>query len=305
MLTRLLAFEPRTPLLGAGRSLIAVAELLTLLFTSDQGLFPGVDDAPTGPQCGGLRVVTLWCLSSGPVGQHAARYLAMAVLVAVAVGYRPRWTCLPHWYVTFSFAAALVAPSGGEQIAKVVALLLVPILLGDDRAWHWTRPATPMAPRWRGAAAASHLAIRALVLSVYGQSVVRKLVEPAWRDGSAVHYVLQDPYFGASPAMAAFLEAFGPAITWGTLAAEILLALSAFGNDRIRAWAIPVGIVLHTGIAVVLGLIGFALTMIGLLSISALLRPGSTPDDPPPGPVAPRVDPASPAADHPAPSSWP
>jgi antimicrobial peptide system SdpB family protein len=272
VLTRLLAFEPRTPLLGVGRSLIAVAELLTLLFTSDQGLFPGVDDAPTGPQCGGLRVVTLWCLNSGPVGQNAARYLAMAVLVAVAVGYRPRWTCIPHWYVTFSFAAALVAPSGGEQIAKVVALLLVPILLGDDRAWHWTRPSAPMAPRWRGSAAASHLAVRALVLSVYGQSVARKLVEPAWRDGSALHYVLQDPYFGASSSTAAFLDGLGPAMTWGTLVAEIFLALSVFGGDRVRAWAIPVGVVLHAGIAVVLGLIGFGLTMVGLLCITALLR---------------------------------
>ncbi|GAA3436250.1 sporulation-delaying protein SdpB family protein [Kutzneria kofuensis] len=273
MLTRLLEFEPRTRLLGVGRSLVAVAELLTLLFTTDPDLFPGVDDAPTGPQCGaGLRTVTLWCLNSGAVGQTVARYLAIAVLVAVAVGYRPRWTCIPHWYVSFSFAAALVSPTGGEHIAKIVALLLIPILLGDDRTWHWTRPSTPMSPRWRGAAAASHLAVRALVLSVYAQSAVSKFAEAAWRDGSALHYVFQDPYFGATPSAAAFLDGVGPVMTWATLAAETFLALSVFAGDRVRAWALAVGIVLHTGIAVVLGLVGFGLTMIGLLSISALLR---------------------------------
>lgn len=288
MLTRLLDFEPRTRLLGASRSLVAAAELLTLLFTTDHDLFPGIDDAPDGPQCGGgLRVVTLWCLNTGVVGQDIARWLAIAVLVVVAAGYRPRWTCIPHWYVSFSFAAALVAPSGGEQIAKILALLLIPVLLGDDRAWHWTTPSTPLAPRWRGAAAASHLGVRALVLSVYGQAVIGKFAEAAWRDGSALHFLFQDPYFGATPATAAFLDGVGPAMTWATLAAEAALALSAFAGQRIRGLAVVVGIVLHAGIALVLGLISFGLVMVGLLGVSALgrdsRRDGRAGWRPPPG----------------------
>jgi antimicrobial peptide system SdpB family protein len=244
-----------------------LGELLTLVFTSDHDLFPGLGD-----RCGGLRMVSLWCLGSGSGWPEVARYLAIVVLAAVVIGYRPRWTCVPHWYIAFSLGTALVTPNGGEQIVKIAALLLIPILLGDDRAWHWAKPPAPMPPRWRGAAAAGHLMVRALVASVYLQALVTKLVEAAWREGQAMHYVLQDPYFGATPSMSALLEGAVPAMTWGAMVAEALLAASAFAGDRTRGWAIAVGAALHVAIAVVLGLVSFGMTMVGLLCVSALLR---------------------------------
>lgn len=266
MLNRLLATDPRSPLLGAARSLVAAAGLLTLAFTSDTGLFPGLDGAPDGPQCTGLRGISLWCLGFDPA---IARWTAIAVLVTVVVGYRPRWTCVPHWYVAFSFSAALVASHGGEHISKILTLLLIPVLLGDDRRWHWTRPSTSMRPRWHGAAAAGHLAIRAQVAFVYGQAVWFKLREPEWRSGEAMHYAMQDAYFGATPALAELLDGVGPLMTWGTIAVEIFLAVSAFCGPSVRRWAVGAGAVLHAGIAVVLGLVGFGLVMVALLLASA------------------------------------
>lgn len=260
-------------MLGLGRSLIAAAHLSILLFTSDDDLFP------LGAECGGIRAVSPWCLDPA-----VARYGTITVLVLVISGYRPRWTCVPHWYVTFGFAASLVAPTGGEHLAKVVALLLVPVLLGDDRTWHWSLPSTPMAPHWHGAAAAGHLALRALVVSVYAQALLTKLAEPEWLTGTALHYVLQDPYFGATPAMAALLEPASSVLTWGTLVAEAFLALSPLGGRGVRVWAVATGFVLHTAIAVVLGLVAFGLTMVGLLLISALALParrGNWVDDEP------------------------
>jgi antimicrobial peptide system SdpB family protein len=253
--------------LGVGRSLLALAELFTLALTPDHDLFPEL-----GERCGGLRAASLWCLGHGSGCQDVMRYLAIIVLATVVIGYRPRWTCVPHWYIAFSLGASLVTPNGGEQIAKVVALLLIPILLGDDRAWHWAKPPTSMAPRWCGAAAASHLMVRALVVSVYLQALVTKLVETPWRDGHAMHYVLQDPYFGATPWVAALLENAVPVMTWGAMVAEAALALSPFAGDRIRGWAIAVGAALHIAIAVVLGLVSFGMTMVGLLCVNALLR---------------------------------
>lgn len=271
-LDRVLSTELRSTFLGAGRSLLAIAELMVIAFTSDADLFPSIDGAPGSPQCDDLRGVSLWCLGPGTLDPTVARFVAIAVLVTVAAGYRPRWTCMPHWYVTFSFSAVLVLPSGGEHVAKVAALLLIPILLGDNRRWHWTQPRTPLPPRWQGMAVAGHLAIRAHVASIYGQSLWSKLREPQWRDGSAMHYVVQDAHFGATAEFRAFFEAAEwviPPMTWGTLAAEASLALSAFCRPRIRRWALCVGLVLHIGIIVVLGLFSFGLIMIGLLAISA------------------------------------
>ncbi|GGU27594.1 sporulation-delaying protein SdpB family protein [Lentzea flava] len=274
MLNRLLAADPRSPLLGAARTLVAAAQLLTLAFTSDTGLFPGLDGAPDGPQCTGLRGTSLWCLGFNP---SVARWIAIAVLVAVAVGYRPRWTCVPHWYVAFSFSAALIASNGGEHISKILALLLIPVLLGDDRRWHWTSPATRMPPRWHGAAAAAHLAIRIQVAVVYGEAVWFKLREPEWRTGEAMHYAMQDAYFGARPALAGLVNGLGPLMTWGTLVFEAFLAVSAFCVVRVRRWAVLAGAALHVGIMVVLGLIGFGLVMVALLLASAS-RTGVRPD---------------------------
>ncbi len=289
MLSRLLTAETRSPLLGAARSLVAMAQLLVLAFTADANLFPGVDGAPDGPQCTGLRGTSLWCLG---FDLTIARWTAIAVLVVVAVGYRPKWTCVPHWYVAFSFSATLVVSNGGEHISKILALLLIPVLLGDDRRWHWTRPRTPMTPRWHGAAAAGHLAIRVQVAFVYGQAVWFKLREPEWRAGEAMHYTMQDAYFGATPALAELVDGMGPLLTWGTLAAETFLAVSAFCGLRFRRWAVVVGAGLHIGIMIVLGLVGFGLVMIALLLASA-----SRTDLP--GPIGETARPLHPARDTP------
>ncbi|SDG06344.1 antimicrobial peptide system protein, SdpB family [Lentzea fradiae] len=139
-----LAFEHRTALLGAARSLVAVAELTVLVFTSDSDLFPAVPGGPAGPRCDGLRGLSLWCASSSPAAQTVFRVVTIAALVLAASGYRPRWTCVPHWYATFSLAAAIHIPNGGENVARIVTLLLIPLCLTDDRIWHWRRPDTPL-----------------------------------------------------------------------------------------------------------------------------------------------------------------
>jgi antimicrobial peptide system SdpB family protein len=268
---RALAFEPRATALGVSRSLLAVAGISVIALTPDADLFPLVPDGPVGPRCDGLRALSLWCVGSGEVALTLSRFLSVAVLMVVASGYRPRWTCVPHWYVTFSLGAAMHVPNGGEHVARILTLLLIPICLGDDRIWQWRRPEIPLPAWWRGAAYAGHLTIRVQVALVYGQAVWIKLREAEWRDGTAMHYVFQDPYFGTWPELATFVESglltdwFILAITWGTIAVESAITLSAFGNTAVRRCAVVLGIVLHVGIIATLGLFSFGLVMIGLL----------------------------------------
>jgi antimicrobial peptide system SdpB family protein len=270
--TRALAFDPRTTALGIGRSLIAVAELTVVLFTPDTDLFPGPPNRPPRPFCAGLHGVSLWCV--GAPALTVVRILTIAVLLVVAAGYRPRWTCVPHWYVTFSLSTAMYAPNGGEHAATLATLLLIPMCLGDDRVWQWRAPDAAMPPTWRGAAYASHIAIRGQIALIYGEAVLSKLTDPVWRNGTAMYYVFQDANFGTSEALRRFLESgilqgwFVPAITWATVAIELFLTVAAFGGRTVRATALVVGALLHGGTIVLLGLPSFGLAMIGLLTLS-------------------------------------
>lgn len=266
-----LAFEPRTPAFGIARSLVAIAELTVVVFTSDADLFPVVPNGPTGPRCDGLRALSLWCTSSSPVAQTVFRFTTIAVLLLVASGYRPRWTCIPHWYVTFSLAAAIHVPNGGENVAKILTLLLIPLCLADDRIWHWRRPVTPLPAWWRGNAYVAHSVIRLQVAIVYGQAVWLKVVEPEWRDGSAMHHVMQDAYFGATPDLAVLLQSslLSPAITWGTILLESAIVVCVFGNSAVRRIGLALAVVLHGGIIVALGLVSFGLVMIAFVAAAS------------------------------------
>ncbi|MDX8031986.1 sporulation-delaying protein SdpB family protein [Lentzea sp. BCCO 10_0856] len=268
---RALAFEPRTITLGAARSLVAIAELGVLLFTSDTDLFPVVPNGPTGPRCNGLRALSLWCADSSPTAQTVFRFVTIAVLVLAASGYRPRWTCIPHWYATFSLAAAIHVPNGGENVARIVTLLLIPLCLADDRIWHWRRPATPLPEWWRGSAYVTHQIIRLQAAIIYGQAVWIKVVEPEWRDGSAMHFVLQDAYFGTVPELAEILgsSVLTPTITWGTILLESAIVVCVFGNSALRRIGLLLAVVLHGGIIVALGLVSFGLVMISLVAVAS------------------------------------
>ncbi|MFI6479283.1 sporulation-delaying protein SdpB family protein [Nonomuraea sp. NPDC050663] len=268
------AFEPRNMPLAVGRSLLAVAELAVVVFNSDSNLFPRIPELPAGPRCDGLRGLSLWCV--GEQWPILSRILAAVILLAVASGYRPRWTCVPHWYIMFSLSASMPSPNGGEQVARVLALLLVPICLGDGRRWHWQRPVRPLPPAWRGAAYAASLVMRVQVVVIYVDAALSKLLEPAWRDGTAMRYVINDPFVGPPDMVRALVES-GEAegrllllLGWGTIVVELFLACAVLGRARLRASGLLVGGVLHGTIFVFLGLGSFELVMISLLIIVTL-----------------------------------
>ncbi|MEV4613010.1 sporulation-delaying protein SdpB family protein [Kitasatospora sp. NPDC049258] len=255
-------------LLGAGRALLAVAQVLTLLFTSDAELFPG------GPQCGGGRLLTLWCLGPPDVAPGLRHLLAVLGLLLVATGWLPRWTCLVHWYLTFSLTSTIAGADAGDQAARIGTLLLLPLLLGDTRRWIWARPPVAPAPTWQGAGRAALLLLRLQVLIVYTQAAGSKLLDPLWREGTALYYWLHSRYWGSSPGLLPLLEPALEhgwsvrALTWTAIALELGIAGCMLAPGRLRRWAVPAAVLLHGGIAVFMGLPGFALTMVGLVLLA-------------------------------------
>ncbi|QFZ21313.1 hypothetical protein [Saccharothrix syringae] len=269
--------DPRGLPLAFGRSALAAAQLAVLAANSDRVLF----HSTVTWDCDGVRAPGLWCLTgtAGP-GAVLARAVAVVVLVAVLVGFRPRWTCVPHWYVAFSFAADATATNGGDRVTQVATALLVPLCLGDDRVWQWGAVRGPLPPHWRGAALAGLLGIRVQLCLMYLAAAVSKLGDPEWRRGTALHLVLHDPDYGAS---ASVRDALGPVLgsywlmalaTWAVIAAQLVLAVTVLGGPAARRAALVLGTALHVAIGVVLNLPAFGLAVIALLVVGCA-APGS------------------------------
>ncbi|MCR6485771.1 hypothetical protein M8542_23380 [Amycolatopsis sp. OK19-0408] len=268
-------FEPRGRGFAAARTLLALAELSVLLFTSDDALFLGTAQLPSGARCAGFRAISLWCWTGGsPRAQLACRVVAIAVLVVTASGYRPRWTCVPHWYVTFSLGAAMTVANGGEGVARIVTLLLVPMCLGDGRRWQWSTPGEPLPARRRGSAYVAHLVIRAQLTVVYLDSALAKAVVPEWRDGRAVAEVFHDPYYGAAAAWQRWAGSLADpgavttALGWGTIAAELAVAVLVWAPGRWRVAAFAIAVPLHGAIMATMGLVSFGAVMIAAVALA-------------------------------------
>lgn len=271
-------FDPRSRWLAVSRSLLALATLTEILFTADSALFSDATGLTTGVHCDGVRALSLWCLD-GDVTGHVliSRIVAVSTLVVVVAGYRPRWTCIPHWYVTYSLTASMTVANGGDGAAAVLTLLLVPLCLGDDRVWHWAAPARPLGARWRGSAFAAQLVIRLQLCIIYVTAAVSKLTDPAWRSGSAFYFAVNDPYLGiptaASQMILPTLEApwLIRTITWSVIAVQLLIALTIIGGHRMRAVAVALVVALHFSIIAVMALPSFGLIMIAF-SLAAFGR---------------------------------
>jgi antimicrobial peptide system SdpB family protein len=270
------AHDPHTNVYGLARTLVALGTLGTLLFSAPDSLFRPAVGVAQVPNCPGLARAGMFCVAGAP-HLEMARWLAVAALALVASGWRPRLTSLLHWYVTFSFFSSAVMVDGGDQVCAILSLLLVPVALTDRRRWHWHAPlAAPAgaAGRLPNREAAMRLValsclavVRLQVAGIYFQAAVSKMKVTEWRDGTAVYYWFTDPWFGlaepvrhwALPLLANGLVV--AAFTWGAMILEIFLFAGLLAERRYRRALLPLGISFHAGIALVHGLLSFALGM--------------------------------------------
>ncbi|WP_158627411.1 sporulation-delaying protein SdpB family protein [Corallococcus sp. AB045] len=276
---------------GLARSCIALGMLGTLLFTSPADLFLVAVDVPNASHCGGPARMGLFCFA-GVAYLEVARWLAILVLALVASGWRPRVTGVLHWYVAMSFFTASKVVDGGDQAATVLSFLLIPVTLTDSRRWHWDPPAlneqglstpggTLASLSARFVALTCLWAIRIQVAGIYFHAGVSKMKVAEWRDGTAVYYWFTDPWFGfAEPVRTLVMPLLtnGMVITlmtWGSLLLEMMLFAGVLATRRARAVLLVLGISFHAAIALVHGLLGFALVMFGALIL--FLRPVDMP----------------------------
>jgi antimicrobial peptide system SdpB family protein len=285
--------SPFTPVLGAARTLLALCTAATLLTNGTSSLFVPTVEHPSALMCEGLRGFGLFCALSR---EHLelGRWLCILLLLGVATGYRPRLTGILHWYVAFSFQANATVLDGGDQLAAVLCLLLLPLTILDGRRWHWDEPPASTAPEggwWRSFeryfARVSLTATRVQMAVVYFLAAIGKLEVDEWINGTALYYWFGDRTIGAAgwadplthwlferPAALALL-------TWSVLLLEFGLAAAIFMKREHQRSIFYAGLALHLGVLVIHGISSLSLTMIGGLLIY-LWRTPLTADTAPP-----------------------
>jgi antimicrobial peptide system SdpB family protein len=208
--------------------------------------------------------------------------VVVVILATVIFGYQPRWTCVPHWYVAFSLHSDITLGDGGDAVAVITTMLLIPMLLGDRRVWHWSRPRVRLAATWRGSSCAAWLALRCQIAIIYFQAAFSKLLVSEWRQGRAMSTVFVDPNTGLPigvrhvlmPILASGV--LSALISWSSIAGELMIAIGTL-TTRWRRMSVVLACVLHAGIAVCMGLFSFSMTMVATVLVLLVDSPHSVP----------------------------
>ncbi len=260
-----------TNTLGLGRSLLALSTLLTLVSNNATLLFYSGIRNENIPQITDLKFFNIYTWFSTI---ESGIYFSIIILILVVIGIYPRITCFFHWLVTYSFIATTTLGDGGDQIASILTLLLIPICIFDKRTWHWSSFEFVNNFYSNSIAAISYELIRIQMFLIYFFAAVGKFPIEEWKNGTALYYWFKEPLFGVRefymPIIDFLLESpfLTSLTTWSVLAFELLLAFSYFVRSfKVRIIMLCFGIVFHFMIVLFFGLISFYFVMSGGLII--------------------------------------
>jgi antimicrobial peptide system SdpB family protein len=271
---RALRFDYRGRWFAFGRSALALATASELVFTRPTALFTMVG-AASGPVCNAQSAASLFCVGNSPGFVVARMWLAVAGLLLVASGYRPRYTSVLHLWIVYSVSTSVTLPDGGDSIALIVVFLMTPMCLADGRRWQWTAPCQRMGRSGRVVAYLSFWALRLQMAYVYADSAIAKLGVADWQNGSAFYYFVRDKMFGAAGPLTPLWMWLSDQslttlmITWGAIAIELAIALFTLLEARWRLAAFWLGLALHTLIFLSMGLFSFSLVMVAVAALIA------------------------------------
>ena len=248
----------------------------------------------------GLRdLPTLWFLDGlvpldvGAVGlkqylvSHGAGHSAGVLLylseaasfVAMTIGFQTRLAVPAALFTSLMQVAWNYLPLSGADAAMRVFLFC---LVWSDSGSVWSLDAWLAARRNPAAASvvdpgsiAPLRLIRFQVALIYFNAGLWKIFNPYWRDGSAVHYVVQSNVYRRLPhGMPLAFDQLVSVLTYATLVWELTFAF-LFLFSRTRRIALIVGILIHLGMLSAIEVGPFHFVM--LTSYLAFLEPEDVP----------------------------
>ena len=273
LIDRLKSRSVHTPRIAIARFLLAFGMLLTL-FTNDLSVvanhnytkLPDYQAMNKQQARAPFKQVNLFRL----MAPDKAKVVVIIILLIVMTGLLPQVTGVLHFWACFSIHNYFILYNGGDELAYVLSLLLLPICLTDPRINQWKRVGRA-APSQRNIVAGIALfVIHIQAALVYFDASVSKFVVKEWRDGTAVYYYTSHYRLGAVGWLQRINEwiTLSPAVyllTWGVLALELVLAGCLFFPWRIRKKLIIPALLFHLLIAINMGLISFFFSIAALI----------------------------------------
>jgi hypothetical protein len=201
----------------------------------------------------------------------------VASFVAMSIGFQTRLAVPAALFTSLMQVAWNYLPLSGADAAMRVFLFC---LVWADCGSVWSLDAWLVARRSTAAAApaggetASIAPLRLIQFQtalIYLNAGTWKIFNPHWRDGSAVHYVVESNVYRRLPhGMPLVFDHFVSLLTYGTLAWELMFAFLLL-YPRTRRVALIAGILIHLGMVSTIEIGPFHFVM--LASYLAFLEP--------------------------------
>ena len=266
---------PYSNVLGLSRSVIAMGTLLTLSINTSSILMQKMDSGeylnPLINPVADINEFNFFLLF-GVEQFDLMRYLAIFFLLAVISGYFIKITSILHWWISISFFLSSSVIDGGDQIASILSLLLIPICLTDERKNHWDNIEPYSKPKNIIGIVAVNL-IRLQVAVIYFHTAVGKFDILEWKNGTAIYYWFNHSFFGmpeylANPMNYMMSNKWVVSIlTYSVLIGEITLFLCLTASKKIRKLIFPFAILFHFLIIIYHGIFSFFFSIAGGLII--------------------------------------
>ncbi|MGI8950155.1 MAG: sporulation-delaying protein SdpB family protein [Chitinophagaceae bacterium] len=257
--------NPFTNVYGLSRSILAMGTLVTFLFNDVHSIFIDINFGTK--KYFFLEKINIFYLF-GYENISIAKIVCVIILLFIISGFFPQITGLLHWWVTYSFFNSAIIVDGGDQIASVITLLLIPITLLDSRINHWRfKQSKNVIKNYTAILFIFLIQIQMCIL--YFNSAIAKFTVEEWTNGTAIYYWLLNNTFGVSNYLRKIIfpiitNAYGVQfLTWGTIAFEILLFASLFFNPKNKIKMLKAGLLFHFFIFIFLGLGSFFFSMAG------------------------------------------
>lgn len=264
--------KPWTNVYGLSRTLIVLATLITLLSNNIYTLFRPVAGISEYPVCSNYKI-SIFCLL--PVEYlPLIKWVVIILLIIIGSGWRPKYTGILHFWIASSLQNTAATLDGGEQIATVLTLLLIPVTILDNRKWHWSETQNNLnISNTKIIALVALWGVRVQMAIVYFNAAIARVSNPEWIDGTAIYYFLKDPMLGVNPKLFSLLDVLILSdyiffITWSVTIIELLLGSAILAPEKVKQIFLYLGVLLHSVIIFLFGLFSFSLIMIAGLIIA-------------------------------------
>ncbi len=200
-----------------------------------------------------------------------AKVVILVILAAVATGLVPQVTGVLHFWAEFSLHNYMIIYNGGDDLAYILSMFLLPVCLTDPRLNTWRRK--EIGPSQRNIVSnICLLFIWIQAMAMYTDASIAKMFKPQWQNGTAVYYYTSHYRLGAVDWLKSIEETFTltPVVgffTWFVLAFELVLVAAVFYSSKWKRRLIIPAMIFHFLFLINFGLITFYISILALLML--------------------------------------